>query len=225
MSVWSSLLAVVRGGQDTDDGIPRGERLQEAFEIDADAFLNLTAKLKRSDLELIGRVVQLYSHCDLNARRIIAAIEHASTGQPREPSRHQDGKVIPALNQLAQEYLPEGPLKHGILRTSAILLMHRDHRHRLAHWATLRIRGVDALVMFTMNANAAEKSTQVPLGAQQSRFGIISLPGFRDEIRKLEEYGAWLARAAAHIDTHLVELSEKIADRHVGEQTGQGDGN
>lgn len=221
MSAWSKLLAAVRRPRDAE--LARMERLRDAFEADTDVFLNLTIKLRRADLHLIGKVVQLYSYADFNARRIVSALEHASTGDPRAVSGLQDWEVLRDLKALARQHLPDGNLRDGILKAHGTLLMHRDHRHDFAHWATRRVKGADALVMFTMNAKSAEKRAGTPLGAQQSRFGILPLAGFRAEVRKLEGHANFLAAAAAHIDMHLVELRERIAERPAGEETDQGD--
>lgn len=223
MSTWSKLLAAVRRPRDADAELARMGRLRDAFEADTDVFLNLTIKLRRADLHLIGEVVQLYSYADFNARRIVSALEHASTGDPKTVSRLQDWEVLRDLKALARQHLPDGNLRDGILKVHGTLLMHRGHRYDFAHWATRRVKGADALVMFTMNAKSAEKRAGTPLEAQQSRFGILPLAGFRAEVRKLEGHAIFMAAAAAHIDMHLVELRERIAEHPADEETDEGD--
>ena len=66
MSIWTKLLAALRTPRYADAELAHMERLRDAFEADTDAFLNLTTKLRRADLHLIGEVVQLYSYADLN---------------------------------------------------------------------------------------------------------------------------------------------------------------
>lgn len=221
MGTWSRLLTAFKAGQDGHE-TARGERLRDAFETDVDAFLNLTTKLRRSDLHLIGTVVQLYSYADFNARRIVAALDYAAAESPREPSRLGDGKVFPTLGALASQHLPDGKWRDGILVAQRTFEMHRDHRHDFAHWATRRIKGADALVIFTMNANAAEKRSGVPLPAQEARYGIVTLPGLRTEVRKLAGHTNYLAAAAAHIDTHIAELRDRIKERRGQAGAGQG---
>jgi hypothetical protein len=218
MSIWTKLLAALGTPKDADAKLAHMERLLDAFEADTDAFLNLTTKLRRGDLHLIGEVVQLYSYADFNARRIASALEHASTGAPMAVSRLQDWEVLRDMEALAREHLPDGNLRDGILKAHGTLLMHRDHRHDFAHWATRRVKGADALVMFSMNAKSAQKRAGTALGAQQSRFGILPLAGFRGEVRKLKGHSNFLAAAASHIDTHIVELREWIAKHRAGEQ-------
>ena len=188
------------------------QKIKEAFDADPQAFLNQTANLRTPDVTMIGTVVQLYCFADFNARRLVNALQHAATGKPRSTSRLQDAQVFPALRVLALKQLPDSNIQQGILKALDTLEMHRVHRHNFAHWAARRIKGVEALILFSSNAREAEKRNYEAHEPGEATYGILPLEGFDGEVRKLRDHTNYLARTAAHVEQHIAEFAVEIAE-------------
>src|SRR5206468_3641392 len=125
--------------------------------------------------------------------------------------RLQDAQVFPMLEQIARNYLSEGDLKQGLLKASATVEMHRIHRHNFAHWIARRVKGTDALVIFTMNAKEAERRDGIPPEPGEAKYGIVPLAGFEEEVRKLQGHTEYLAQIAAAIERNIDGLRDEIA--------------
>lgn len=190
--------------------------LKANFDSDDNAFIDQTEPLTQSDLAMIGSIIQLYCYADFNARRIVNALRHAATGEPKSVSRLQDAQVFPALEKLVRDHLWDSDMKNGLLKAAATVEMHRMHRHNFAHWATRRIKGANALIMFTKNAKEAERRDGQTQEAGAAKYGILSLDRFPEEIRKLEGHTNYLALTSAHIDTHLAEIAQEMERRRAG---------
>jgi len=188
-------------------------KLQDAFDSTPQAFINLTQNLNSHDVAMIGTVIQVYCYADFNARRIIDVLKHTAMGAPRSASRLQDAQVFPMLEHIVREHLWDGDLKDGLLKAAATVEMHRVHRHNFAHWSARRVKGANALVMFTMNAREAERRDGVAPEPTEAKYGILSLDGFDEEVRKLQEHTNYLARQAAHLEQHVEELKAEFTRR------------
>ena len=143
--------------KDPDPRLELITKIKTSFESDPTALINQTQNLNQADVAMIGTVIQLYCYADFNARRIVDVLRHAATGKPRSVSRLQDAQVFPTLEGLVREHLWDGQLKDGLLHAASTVEMHRLHRHNFAHWIARRVKGADALVMFSMNAREAER--------------------------------------------------------------------
>jgi hypothetical protein len=199
--------------KDTDPRLELVTQIKMSFESDPMAFINQTQNLNQADVAMIGTVIQLYCYADFNARRIIDVLRHAATGKPRSVSRLQDAQVFPSLENLVREHLWDGHLKDGLLIAASTVEMHRLHRHNFAHWIARRVKGADALVMFSMNAREAERRDGIPQQPKEAKFGVLPLVGFNDEIRKLQGHTNYLARTAADLENNVDELQREIARR------------
>jgi len=201
---------------DRDPRLEELARIKQAFEVDPEGFVNQTENLTDADVSMIGKVIQLYCYADFNGRRIIDAIRHAALGAGhRNGARLQDAQVFPYLREIVNEYLWDSPLKDGLLAAATIVEMHRIHRHNFAHWAARRLKGIDALVMFSKNAREAERRDGVAQQADEAKYGILPLAGFDREVHKLQDHGNYLANQAAHLERHVEEFREELAKRRA----------
>jgi hypothetical protein len=198
-----------------DDTEALALEIKRRFEDDPEGFLRSTRGLREADFAFMGKVIQLYSYADLNARRLIDALRHAATGpDARNASRLTDAQVLPKLRDIAEE-LWDSNLKVGLLKAVHTLEMHRIHRHNFAHWAARRVGAEDALVLFTKNAREAERRDGEAQQPDQLKYGILALASFPEEIRKLEGHGEYLAQAAAHVEQHLNHFREGFATHGI----------
>lgn len=207
-----------RGTTGSDNVDPRGELLaaiKTAFEGDPEAFVRQTDNLNENDVLMIGTVIQLYCYADFNGRRIVDVLRHAATGEPRTASRLQDAQVFPMLDRLVQEHLWEGDLKEGLLKASATVEMHRVHRHSFAHWIARRVKGANAIAVFSMNSKEAERRDGVALDPKEAKFGILPVDGFDKEVEKLKGHTNYLARKAAELERQTDALRDEIALRRA----------
>ena len=166
------------------------------------------------DFALIGKLIQTYCFADVNARRIIDSLRHASIGpEARNASRLPDGQVFPYLGKAVDETLPEGSLRDGLLRAAGTVDMHRIHRHNFAHWAVRRIAKYDMFIMFSKNAREAERRDGEPPEGNELKYGLVPLPELRAELSKLVGHSEYLARQAARMENEFDQLREGL-DRH-----------
>ena len=199
--------------KDPDPRLELITKIKTSFESDPTALINQTQNLNQADVAMIGTVIQLYCYADFNARRIVDVLRHAATGKPRSVSRLQDAQVFPTLEGLVREHLWDGQLKDGLLHAASTVEMHRLHRHNFAHWIARRVKGADALVMFSMNAREAERRDGISQQPKEAKFAVLPLAGFSDEVRKLQGHTNYLARTAADLENHVDELRNEIAHR------------
>lgn len=185
--------------------------LKEAIDGDEKSFINQTSDLKTSDVLMIGTVIQLYCYADFSGRRIVDVLRHSALGEPRSASRLQDAQVFPMLIGLVNSHVPEGNVKRGLLIAAEIVEMHRSHRHNFAHWIVRRIKGENALIMFTMNAKEAQRRDGVDLDPQTAKYGILHLDGFDAEVGKLKEHTNYLARTSAWLEINVDKLRDDFA--------------
>ena len=189
--------------------------VKAAFEGDPQSFISQTVDPSSADVLMIGTVVQLYCYADFNGRRIVDVLRHVALGEPRTASRLQDAQVFPMLTRLVEEHLPGGNLRDGLLTASATFEMHRAHRHSFAHWIVRRVRGEDALAMFSMNAREAERREGGELAPQEAKFGILPLEGFGQEVEKLKGHTNYLARTAAWMERNVRGLREALPSEAI----------
>ena len=185
--------------------------IKSAFEGDPQSFINQTADLKTTDITMIGTVVQLYCYADFNGRRIVDVLRHAALNEPRSASRLQDAQVFPVLTKLVIDHLPENDLRSGLLSASETIEMHRCHRHNFAHWMARRVKGENALVMFSMNSKEAGRRGGALLDPKNAKYGILALDGFDAEVEKLKGHTNYLARTAAWLEREVGKLRENLA--------------
>jgi hypothetical protein len=187
--------------------------IKAAFDGDPQAFINQTDNLNRDDVLMIGTVVQIYCYADFNGRRLVDVLRHAALGESRSASRLQDAQVFPALEKLVRDHLGDGDLKDGLLNASAMVELHRVHRHNFAHWMARRAKGADAIVMFSMNSKEAERRDGAALDPHEAKYGILPLEGFAAEVEKLKGHANYLARTAAKLEREVDALRDDIAAR------------
>ncbi|WP_176026417.1 hypothetical protein [Brucella intermedia] len=184
--------------------------LKEAIDGDEKSLITKTSDLHSSDVLMIGTVIQLYCYADFSGRRIVDVLRHTALGKPRTASRLQDSQVFPMLIDLVNNHLSDEKLKQGLLIASEIVEMHRTHRHNFAHWICRRVKGENALIMFTMNSKEAHRRDGVDLDPQTAKYGILHLEGFDTEVEKLKEHTNYLARTSAWLDQNVDRLRDEF---------------
>jgi len=185
---------------DTDQIEQTLERIRNALDGGASAYLDHTDPLQPADFKLMGLLIQNYCYADLNARRVIDAIRHAALGpDQRNAGALQDKQVFEELRK-AVARLPASPLKDGLDKAGETIAMHLQMRHIFAHWAGRRVRSHDALVLFTKNSREAEKKSGLSPSPEHLVWVVVPLAPLRIEIEKLEGHGRYMASSAAHIE-------------------------
>lgn len=174
--------------------------IDQTIRVDPDMYLNQTSGLLDADFELMGRFVQTYCFADLNARRMIDAVKHASKGsEKRNAGRLQDKQVFEELEK-AIAMLPAGTLRDGLMRGATTIGMHYGLRHIFAHWGGRRVKGQDALILFTKNTREAEKKSGLTGAPDELTWVVIPLAALRSEMIKLESHSQFLAASAARFE-------------------------
>lgn len=166
-----------------------------------------TGSLQEADFTLIGKFIQIYCYCDLNARRIIDAVRFARTGQEEEfASKLNETDVLLHLKQCAEAWLGPEHIGDGIRRAVVTLEMHRNMRNSFAHWAMRRTDDGKGYVMLTMQAGEVKKRGQDPHGRGEATWGLVLRRHVLEETMKLNGHGEYLASLAAHLHVHHAEL-------------------
>lgn len=193
--------------------------IQAEIDADPDLYLTKTDPLTPDDMLLTGRVVQIFNYADLNARRIIDAINHAAFGPAKQNGGIlQDAQVYEKLISAA-ELLPEDTnLRNGLIKAASTLQMHHVIRHHFAHWAMRRIPGYDALFMMTYNSQEGERRNGKRTAPYEITYGVLPLASARAEVEKLEGHSKWLAGEAARLHTEFDRLKKHFDDEKAAEK-------
>lgn len=179
------------------------QAVRREIDEDPDGYLNRTEALEPNDFALMGRLVQDYCYADLNARRVIDAIKHAALGpEHRNAGVLQDKQVFEEFQKVVEK-LPSGQMKDGLAKAGKTIEMHLQLRHFFAHWAARRVKGLDALVLFTKNSKEGSKKSGLERSAEHLIYVIVPLGALRTEMRKLEGHGLYLADRAADLEAHF----------------------
>ncbi|MFC3674059.1 hypothetical protein [Ferrovibrio xuzhouensis] len=191
---------------------PRVAELKRSFHTGPVDFLETTTDLNDDDYALMGKLIQLYCFADLNARRIIDAIHHATLGaDARSGSRLRDAEVFPRLQGLVNRWIPDSPLKEGLLKAARTVEIHRIHRHNFAHWAARKVKEGDAFILFTKNAREGERRDGTPQNSDEMKYAIVLLAPLKPEIEKLIGHCAYLANQAARFEHGFEEFKRAIS--------------
>lgn len=193
--------------------------IKAEIDADPDGYLLKTDPLTPDDLLLTGRIVQIFNYSDLNARRIIDAINHAAFGPAKQNGGIiQDAQVYEKLIDAAK-LLPEGTdLRDGLMKAARTFQMHHLIRHHFAHWAMRRIPNYDAFFMMTYNAQEGERRNGKRTEAYEITYGVLPLASARAEIDNLENNGKWLAGEAARVHTEFDRLKAHFDEQKAAER-------
>ncbi|WP_146121012.1 hypothetical protein [Achromobacter sp. MYb9] len=196
---------------DFETGLGKLEAIKTRLDAAPLDVLAESSNVSPADCELMGRFIQQYCFADLNARRIIDLLQHAALGEcARNAGNLRDAQVFQKLRDVASS-LWASDLKDGLFRASETIEMHRVHRHNFAHWAARRVRGEDALILFTLNATEARRRTGSPPESGELVYALVSTIGLREELDKLVGHTEYLAISAAYIDQNFELFSKKYA--------------
>lgn len=182
------------------------ERLGATLTASED-LLARTDPLEEADFTLIGKFIQVYCYCDLNARRIIDTVRFACTGQEEEfASKLIETDVLLHLKRCAETWRGPEHIAVGIRRAVATIEMHRTMRNSFAHWAMRRTRDGKGYVMLTMQVSEVKKRGRDPHGRDEATWCLVLRRHVLEETKKLNGHGEYLAALAAHLHVHRAEL-------------------
>lgn len=133
-----------------------------------------TERLRNTDYELIGRVIQLFCVIDLESRRVIGAMREIRDLPPIKVANLNDKDVPMHLKAVAEDWEGTEVVREKVLMASAFVSTHEHIRHSLAHWAGRRIRGHEALyfVSTRLNHKTPDSWHEVPSTDPQSDAGF-----------------------------------------------------
>lgn len=185
-------------------------RIKATFDRDPEQLFANTEYLTDREFLLIGKIIQLYCTADLNMRRIIDVIRHAALGpENRNGSLLQDAQVIPKLLD-ACELLPDSQTKEGILKAAESLKVHRDRRHDFAHAVARRVKGEQALILFSKKANEAMRRTQLPLAPDDLSYVVLPQKELEIQMRLLHGHTSYLATIAANFELNFADIQTEL---------------
>ncbi len=193
----------------SDEKANRSEEL-EKIGAELTASENLLAEstsLTEADFTLVGKFIQIYCFCDLNARRIIDTVRFARTGLENEfASSLNETDVLLHLKKCAESWVGPTHIGEGIRRAAVTLEMHRIMRNSFAHWAMRRTADDDGYIMFTMNAGEVKKRGRDPNRRDEATWGLVLRKHVEEEMEKLNGHGEYLAKLAAHLEETRAQL-------------------
>lgn len=168
-----------------------------------DEFIENTVPLSAEDEMLIGRFVQQYCWADLNARRAVNYLRHINRGDARNFSGGlNDTDVLKHLASEAATLKNLPAVKSGLSATVDILEMHRDLRHKFAHWAGRRAKNHNAFVLLTTNASKAQSKGIATLEVGMLGFTVLSVHDLEREIVNLVSHNEYLAQAVSFLGNY-----------------------
>lgn len=188
-------------------------RLQAKIDANPEAFLSTTDNLRTQDLALIGKLIQLYCYSDLNARRVIDAVRHATLpSAKRNASGVPEADVFPELRKAAG-LLPDGNLmREGLIHAAATIEMHRVHRHNFAHWAARKVAKEEVLILFSKNAPEVARRKETPPGPDELKYALVPIEPWSVELDKLAAHTNYLARVAPDLEKNRDLWAARFAE-------------
>lgn len=174
--------------------------------------LNDTSALEGDDYFKIGLFIQSYCFADLEARRLINLLEQVQSGKPSSYAlKLNDKDTIEHLRRHAKECVWHTEISEGLVKAADILGMHREIRHKFAHWAGRRIAGHDAYIFFTANLAGQKVPDDAPRLEQAEdanmQYVLMSVSLLEQELEKLRGHVEYLARIGHQLELKVGEIA------------------
>lgn len=180
--------------------------LDAEFKHNPDKFLEQARPPSLHDFALIGKLVQLYCFADFCARRIIDAVDEAAYGEEHQRAAHlKDHDVFAHLRRVAAKLKKENH-RATANRAAGIMEMHRDNRHRLAHWAVRKTRDGKTFILLSKDARRASKEHGRTVGSRLVSYGFMTKKWLQREVEKLEDHAQNLNLMAALFEQNQNQL-------------------
>ena len=156
--------------------------LDAKFARDPDKFIEQAKLPSAQDFALIGKLVQLYCFADFCARRIIDAVDEAAEGEEHRKAAHlKDHDVFAHLRRVAAKLKKENH-RATANRAADIMEMHRENRHRLAHWAVRKTRDGKTFILLSKDARRASKEHGRTIGSRSISYGFMTKKWLQREV-------------------------------------------
>lgn len=184
--------------------------LDAEFNRDPDGFIEQAKPPSVRDFALIGRLVQLYCFADFCARRIIDAADEAAKGEEHRRAAHlKDHDVFAHLRRVAAKFEKEDH-RATANRAADIMEMHRENRHRLAHWAVRKTRNGKTFILLSKDARRASKEHGRKVGNRSVSYGFITKKWLQLEVGKLERHAQNLSLMAVLFEQNKDQLGNLL---------------
>ena len=187
--------------------------LDAQFARNPDKFIEQAKPPSAQDFALIGKLVQLYCFADFCARRIIDAVDEAAEGEKHRKAAHlKDHDVFVHLRRVAAKLKKEN---HRAManRAADIMEMHRDNRHRLAHWAVRKTRDGKTFILLSKDARRASKEHGRIVGSRSVSYGFMTKKWLQREVKKLEDHTQNLSLMAALLEQNQNQLGGHLREK------------
>jgi hypothetical protein len=201
--------------RDIESTIIMLKRLQSELEADHGNFLLRTEVLSDKDFAIIGKMIQIYSSSDFNARRTINAIRKASLGaQYQTAGMLQDKQLYESLKETARS-LPCGNTREGLIKAAETIAMHHQRRHDFAHWIFRKVPDEPVYYFCSNDERKLADRSGVAIRPGETRYGLMPIPEILTEMRKLAGHCEYLAHSAVRLETGHDELKAYYAEKQA----------
>jgi hypothetical protein len=163
-----------------------------------------TVPCEKEEFALIGAFIQAYCAVDFNARRIIAAVQQLSKQTPPiNFNELNDTDVYLHLKKASENAHVESHVKDGIAKAASTLEMHRDFRHRFAHWVVRKVCDHEALFLLTGKKPDPKKHGGIDIAKGTNAYLIVPRAALIEETKKIFGHADYLAHVAVHLENKL----------------------
>jgi len=162
-----------------------------------------TERLRTSDFELIGRMVQVFCVADFESRRIIEAIGDLG-GKVVNVASMADKDVPVHLVRCGREWNGPSDIGAALEQAGDCFSKHQQVRHTLAHWAGRRIKGHDAYLFLAtrLNHRPPEGWERIPSDDTDATAGfrVLLEPQLRRYQGKFEQHAQYLGQLSHRLE-------------------------
>lgn len=186
------------------------QKLKARFDDDTADLGKWTTSLSSKEFAQIGKFIQTFCYADFCARRILDCISEATAGEAsRTAGSLRDHDVFDKLEAAAERLTIENH-RLALLAAARAFAMHRDMRHRLAHWVVRRVKREQALMLLGKDYRRASKEGIGQLDSRTGGYGLFGLRTFRRELKKLEDHAQTLSLMAPAFENFQEDLITRV---------------
>ena len=161
---------------------------------------------KESDYTNFGKIIVLFSHMDVNIRRIVEAAEHA--GVLREPWTGKVRKLNITDAEAAVVSLPDW--SEANKTALAQITERRGLRNLIAHFAVRRFPDDDAFLFFTKSDRDFKRLNGTDPDPGMIMTAIVEGQQVVDGFRHIRDLQMWLAKVTAEAEGLFLRLKPNV---------------
>ena len=174
---------------------PRGRHLQELARRASQSGWSDWPMLTHNDYVLVGAIVVLYSHMDVNLRRIADLADDNNT--LRRPWKGKTAKLTMTDIEKAVMSLDWSAENLGALE---MIEKYRGLRNMLAHFTVRRFPQEDAFLFVAIKARDYKRQLGIKPRKGELLSAVVDVDQIKRAMREIEHVQLWLAQATSQYE-------------------------